>query len=65
MRHPLKSDPLGAQDLFPTLMRFHREIVLPDIERVVGALEHRMNARFDEMNGRFDRLCQPLARLDG
>jgi hypothetical protein len=25
-----------AEDLLPILTRFHREIVLPDIERIVG-----------------------------
>jgi hypothetical protein len=47
-------------DLLPILTRFHREIVLPDIQRIVGdavgALEGRMNAHFDEIYKRFDRL---------
>ena len=48
-----------AEDLFPVLLRFHREVVVPDIQRIVGDLESRMDSRFDEFNGRFD------ARLDG
>lgn len=49
-----------AEDLLPLLTRFHREIVLPDITRIVGeavgALEGRMNAHFDEIYKRFERL---------
>ena len=53
-----------AEDLLPLLTRFHREIVLPDIKRVVGetvgeavsALEGRMNTHFDEIYKRFERL---------
>jgi chromosome segregation ATPase len=42
------------------LAQFHRDVVLPDVERVVGALERRMDARFnahlDAIYQRFDRL---------
>src|SRR5512135_534573 len=51
--------PMG-DDLIPILTRFHREIVLPDIERVVGNavgdLERRLNVHFDEIYRRLDRL---------
>jgi hypothetical protein len=40
------------------LTRFHRDVLLPDVERVVervvGALEQRMDARFDAVYGHFD-----------
>jgi hypothetical protein len=40
------------------LMQFHREVVVPDIERIVGASERRLR---DEMHGLHDAL---LVRLD-
>jgi hypothetical protein len=56
-----------ADDLIPILTRFHREIVLPDIERIVGeavdGLEGRMNAHFDAIYQRFDRLETESQRL--
>ena len=53
-----------AEELWQTLMRFHREVVLPDIERIVddrldkrvGALRHEMLTNFDAVYKRFDRL---------
>jgi hypothetical protein len=49
-----------ADDLIPILTRFHREVVLPDVTRivseVVGSLEGRMNAHFDAIYQRFDKL---------
>ena len=55
-----------AEDLWPILTRFHREVVVPDMKRVVGeafdALEQRINTRFDEINGYFDRMHK---RFDG
>ncbi len=49
-----------ADDLLQTLTRFHREVVLPDIRRIVGeavgGLEGRMAAHFDEVYKRFERL---------
>lgn len=56
-----------ADDLFSTLLRFHREIVIPDIERIVGtsiggvreeikALRNEMLSHFDAVYKRFDRL---------
>jgi hypothetical protein len=55
-----------ADDLLPLLTRFHREVLVPDVKRIVGeaveGLEQRINGRFDEINGRFDATYQ---RLDG
>ena len=49
-----------ADDLIPILTRFHREVVLPDIRRIVGEVvgdfEGRMNAHFDAIYQRFEKL---------
>jgi hypothetical protein len=49
-----------AEDLVQILTRFHREVVLPDIERIVGeavdGVEGRMATHFDELHKRFARL---------
>jgi len=49
-----------VEDLIPILTRFHREVLLPDVKRIVGdavgALEARMNAHFDAIYQRFDKL---------
>jgi hypothetical protein len=50
-----------ADDLLATLTRFHREIVLPDIRRIV---EDVTNPRFDEINHHFDEVYKRLDRLE-
>jgi hypothetical protein len=49
-----------AEDLLPILTRFHREVFLPDVKRIVGeavdSLELRMNVHFDAIYKRFDKL---------
>ena len=50
-----------ADDLLSVLTRFHREVVLPDIERVVGSVETRLR---DEMQTGFDGLAQRLDKLE-
>ena len=49
-----------ADDLLQVLTRFHREVVLPDLERVVDArispLREEMLANFDAVFRRLDRL---------
>ncbi len=47
-----------AEDLLPMLTRFHREVVLPDIKRVVGDLRDEMSARFTALDGQFDAIYQ-------
>ena len=49
------------EDLIPILTKFHREIVVPDIERIVGASERRLR---DEVHTVFDALAQRLDRLE-
>jgi chromosome segregation ATPase len=46
------------------LAQFHRDVILPDVERVVGALESRMNARFDDVYGHFDAVYRRFDRLE-
>jgi hypothetical protein len=46
------------------LAQFHRDVILPDVERVVGAVESRMNARFDDVCGHFDAVYRRFDRLD-
>jgi hypothetical protein len=45
---------------FSTLLRFHREVLVPDVERIVEATEKRLR---DEMQTGFDALAQRLERL--
>ena len=53
-----------ADKLWITLMRFHREVVMPDVERIVGerisesvgTLRNEMFTNFDAVYKRFDRL---------
>jgi hypothetical protein len=46
------------------LARFHRDVILPDVERVMGALELRMNGRFDDVHGHFDAVYRRFDRLE-
>lgn len=47
-------------DLVPVLTRFHREILVPDIERIVGASEQRLR---DEMHTLYDSLSHQIDDL--
>ena len=52
-------------DLVEVLTKFHREIVVPDIERIVGnAIEGSERRIRDEMHAGFDALMQRLDRLE-
>ena len=52
-------------DLVQVLTKFHREIVVPDIERIVGnAIEGSERRLRDEMHAGFDALVQRLDRLE-
>jgi predicted nuclease with TOPRIM domain len=54
-----------VEDLIPILTQFHRDIVLPDIERIVGnAVEGAERRLRDEMHTLFDALAQRLDRLE-
>ena len=54
-----------AEDLLPLLTRFHREVVLPDIQRVVGELRLEMNERFAGLDAHFDAIYQRFDSLEG
>ena len=43
------------------LAQFHREVIVPDIERIVGGAERRLR---DEMHGLHDSLLTRLDRLE-
>ncbi len=49
-----------AEDLVSILSNFHRDVVLPDIKRVVGESEQRLR---NEMHSLFDALAERLDRL--
>jgi hypothetical protein len=54
-----------VEDLVKVLTKFHREIVVPDIERIVGnAVEGSERRLRDEMHTGFDALAQRLDRLE-
>jgi predicted nucleic acid-binding Zn-ribbon protein len=54
-----------GDDLVPILTRFHREVVLPDIQRVVSdAVEASERRLRDEMQTGFDALAQRLDKLE-
>jgi hypothetical protein len=50
-----------SDELLTVLVRYHREIILPDIERVVARL---INPRFDAIDGHFDAIYQRFERLE-
>ena len=50
---------------YSTLIRFHREVLLPDVERTIaGAVEGVEKRLRDEMQTGFDALAQRLDRLE-
>ena len=48
-------------DLVTVLAKFHRDVLLPDVERIVQASERRIN---DRMHGLFDALSKRIDRLE-
>lgn len=54
-----------ADELWNTLMRFHREVALPDIRAEIAVpLREEMAAFRRETNGHFDALYKRLDRLE-
>jgi hypothetical protein len=51
-------------DLLQVLTRFHREVVLPDIERVVDSRFMKVDQLRDEMLTHFDAIYHRLDRLE-
>ena len=58
-----------ADDLLSVLTKFHRDIMLPDVERTVQDSERRVRdealSHFDAMYKRFDRLETEYQALAG
>ncbi len=56
------------EDLFGVLKRFHREVALPDMERIGERIESRLDAKIsslrNEMLSNFDAVFQRLDRLE-
>jgi predicted nucleic acid-binding Zn-ribbon protein len=54
-----------GDDLIPILTRFHHDVLLPDVKRIVGeaveAFEQRLR---DEMQAGFDALAKRLDKLE-
>ncbi len=54
-----------SEDLIPILTRFHREVLLPDIKRVVGEAVDGAERRLrDEMHTVFDAVAERLVSLE-
>ena len=61
------------EEMLQALAQFHREVVLPDVQRIVdesidksvGSLRNEMYTLFDGVFGKFDRLESELAALKG
>jgi len=49
-----------VEDLVQVLTKFHQEIVVPDIQRIVNSSEQRLR---DEMHALFDALAHQLQEL--
>lgn len=58
-----------AEELLTILTRFHRDVFVPDIERIldaklgarIGGLRHEMLANFDAVFERLDQLASALS----
>ena len=54
-----------ADELWNTLLRFHREVAVHDIERIVGNIvEPKITALRDEMITSFDAVYKRFDRLE-
>lgn len=54
-----------ADDFLNALARFHREVFLPDFERVLDSqLGTRTGSIRDMMNSNFDKACRRFDRLE-
>ena len=59
----MAEETVTVSTLTTTLANFHREVILPDIERVVGESEARINKRFDDVDAHFDEIYKRFDRL--
>lgn len=46
------------------LVQFHRDVVAPDLDRIVSRLDVRFNALRDEMLSNFDAIYKRFDRLE-
>jgi hypothetical protein len=54
-----------VEDLIPLLAKFHHDVLLPDVKRVVAEVVEASERRLrDEMRTGFDGLAQRLDRLE-
>jgi hypothetical protein len=54
-----------TEDLAPVLAKFHREVLLPDVKRVVAdAVEASERRLRDEMHSLFDSLSKQIRTLE-
>jgi hypothetical protein len=54
-----------ADDLWNVLTRFHREVFVPDFERIVGErIDARVSRTDDRMASGFDAIAQVLSGLE-
>ena len=54
-----------ADDELPSvLMRYAREIVVPEIDRAINTLSARLDKRFDEVLGHFDHVYKRLDTIE-
>ena len=53
-----------ADELWDTLMRFHREVALPDLFGATSPLREEMVAFRREVNAHFDKIFKLLDRVD-
>ena len=64
----MAEEPVTVSTLQSTLTtafaRFHRDVLVPEVERIVGESEGRINRRFDDVNAHFEQLYQRLDRLE-
>lgn len=51
-------------ELLPILTKFHRDVLLPDMQRILDAAEGRVNARFDALKAHVEDLERRLSELD-
>ena len=55
---------MADEELWQTLLRFHREIVKPDIEAIVDTRLEPIRAAINEVNGQFDHIYHRLDRIE-
>ena len=56
--------PRVPDELLSILTSFHREVVLPDMERIEARINARFDARFDDINTHFDEIYKRFDRLE-